>query len=421
MRGKDRYILFIILVLMSSSVLSQNGMNSPYSRYGLGVLSEQQVGLNRSMGGIGYGMRQRNRVNLLNPASYSTVDTLSFILDLGFSLQNGNFVESGRSVNAKNASVDYIAMQYRVQPKIGMTVAYMPFSKVGYGYSLTDIVRDDEDGVVTAQNSYSGSGALNQVVVGLGWRPFNWLSIGANGSYIYGDILHTIANTYSQSGIYNRRKRYTASLSALRYDIGAQFSAKIADKNFVFGAIVSPAVKMKGDEIVTDLMMNGKVVELTDSISIASHMSLPLSLGVGASLSSSHLTVAADISYQQWSTASFFNSRRGVDRVGAAIGASYLYDINNKNIFKRASYQLGLSMKQPYYGLDGGVKGAMEYGLTAGLSLPVSNVYHSATIHLSGEYVRIQPSMRSLIIENYMRINLGVTFCERWFAKWMVE
>ena len=109
-------------MLFATVLVAQNNMNSPYSRFGLGVLSEQQVGADRAMGGIGIGTRGHNNINLLNPASYSTVDTLSFLFDFGFSLQNGNFSENGKKVNAKNAGPDYVAMQFRVQPKIGMTL-----------------------------------------------------------------------------------------------------------------------------------------------------------------------------------------------------------------------------------------------------------------------------------------------------------
>ena len=44
-------------MLFVTALVAQNNMNSPYSRFGLGVLSEQQVGADRAMGGIGIGTR----------------------------------------------------------------------------------------------------------------------------------------------------------------------------------------------------------------------------------------------------------------------------------------------------------------------------------------------------------------------------
>ena len=60
---------------------AQNGSNSSYSRFGLGTLCDPSQTANRAMGGVGYGLRNGQRVNMLNPASYSAIDSLSFIFD----------------------------------------------------------------------------------------------------------------------------------------------------------------------------------------------------------------------------------------------------------------------------------------------------------------------------------------------------
>ena len=149
---------------------AQSGINSPYSRYGLGVLSDQATGITKAMGGIGAGFRQANTLNLKNPASYSTVDTLTFIADLGFALQNGNFSENGVKVNAHNAYIDHMTMQFRILPKVGVTLGFLPFANTGYSFSSTQVVRRDEDGEVLAYNSYSGTGGVRQFMGGLGDR-----------------------------------------------------------------------------------------------------------------------------------------------------------------------------------------------------------------------------------------------------------
>jgi hypothetical protein len=64
-------------------VAAQSGTNSPYSQYGFGELTEQSTGFNRGMNGVGIGYREHNQVNFLNPASYSAVDSMSFIFDVG--------------------------------------------------------------------------------------------------------------------------------------------------------------------------------------------------------------------------------------------------------------------------------------------------------------------------------------------------
>ena len=69
--------------MVSVCAYGQSGTNSPYSQYGLGDLSDQGVGINKAMSGVGLAFRKGNEVNTVNPASYSAVDSLSMIVDAG--------------------------------------------------------------------------------------------------------------------------------------------------------------------------------------------------------------------------------------------------------------------------------------------------------------------------------------------------
>ena len=87
-----RIITSLLAILIANVALrAENGMNSPYTRYGLGQLSSMETGTSKGMGGTGIGLRNSNQINLLNPASYSSVDTLTFLMDIGLSLHNANF------------------------------------------------------------------------------------------------------------------------------------------------------------------------------------------------------------------------------------------------------------------------------------------------------------------------------------------
>ena len=98
------------------SVAAQSSTNSPYTRYGLGDLSDRGFANNAAMGGIGYGIRNNGYINMTNPAAFSSVDSLSFMFDLGMSLKSSNFKENGISANAKNSSFDYIAIHDGARP-----------------------------------------------------------------------------------------------------------------------------------------------------------------------------------------------------------------------------------------------------------------------------------------------------------------
>ena len=404
-----------ICLTASNPLKAQTGVNSPYSRYGMGVLSDQSTGITKSMGGIGAGFRYPNTINLKNPASYSTVDTLTFIADLGFSLQNGNYSEGNVKVNAHNASISHMAMQFRLLPKVGMTVSFMPFSNVGYSYYGNQLIRRDEDGEITSTNTYSGTGGIRQFMAGLGWRVTNGLSVGMNASYLLGDISHEISNTYSSTDVQSRNKTYSAEMKAFKFDFGVQGTVPVGENSLVIGLSYTPAQKLKNDTYIAD------VHSTSDTVPVADAFSLPDMLSAGFTYKNKKYMFGADLSYQTWSKASFFGEKNGSDRLSAAAGFMFKPDDVSHNLFKRSSYQMGVNLSQPYFKV-GGAKGPLQLGVCAGISIPVTTSYNSMSyLHLSGEYVRVQPMERGMITENYLRINIGVTFMERWFMKLMID
>ena len=408
--------LYVFASLGLSPVKAQTGVNSPYSRYGIGMLSDQSTGITRSMGGIGTGFRHPNTLNLKNPASYSDIDTLTFVADLGFTLQNGNFSENDVRLNAHNAYISHMAMQFRILPKVGMTVGFMPFSNVGYNFSNQELIRRDEDGEITATNSYVGTGGVRQFMAGLGWRTTEWLSLGMNASYLSGDITHYVSNTYSSTNVQSRVKTYNAEMAALKLDFGMQGTLKFnKNESLVLGVSFTPSQKLESDTYVADAHSS------SDTTAIADAFSFPDRISTGFTYKWKNHMIGADVSYETWSKATFFGQKTGCDKLSASAGFMFRPDEMSRSLFKRTSYQMGVNFSQPYFNV-GDSKGPMQFGVSAGLSMPLTSSYNSMSyIHISGEYVRVQPMVKGMITENYIRINVGVTFMERWFMKLMVD
>ena len=130
----------LIGVAFVSAMFAQSGTNSPYSQYGLGLMSDQTSGFNRGMNGLGLGFRESNQVNFINPASYSSIDSLSFIFDVGLSGQITNFKENGVRKNARNGNFEYAVAAFRAFRHVGVSFGLVPFTNVGYDYSHSDYV-----------------------------------------------------------------------------------------------------------------------------------------------------------------------------------------------------------------------------------------------------------------------------------------
>ena len=83
MQCKSISIIFISLFLFSFAASGQKQINSPYARFNIGNLEPAASFKSLGMGGIGIGMKTVSSVFFENPASYSSVDTNSFIFDIG--------------------------------------------------------------------------------------------------------------------------------------------------------------------------------------------------------------------------------------------------------------------------------------------------------------------------------------------------
>ncbi len=430
-----------ILVASFVSVLSlasfaQSGTNSPYSQYGLGVLSDQTSGFNRGMNGLGVAFHESNQVNFLNPASYAYVDSLSMIFDAGISGQITNFEEKGTKINANNASFEYVVASFRLAKRFGVSFGLLPFTNIGYSYSNSANIGSATGGsVISYVNTYSGTGGLHQIYLGLGWSPFKGFSIGVNGSYLWGDYERSVINSYSDNYVNTLSKYYTASVKNYKVDFGMQYSAKIASKDeLTIGATYSLGHNLKADPECLVISKNPQTSVADSAVfKISNGLELPDMYAVG--LAYTHGTkwkVGADYSLQTWSkikaptyqmvnnTPSYFLAGNMYnDRHKVTVGGEFCPAATGRNFFGRIRYRIGASYATPYLKING-IDGPKEYSVSAGFGVPIMNrINNRSMLNISAQWVR--QASKQFITENTFRINIGITFNERWFAKWKVE
>lgn len=418
--NKYRILAILSIIACSLPIWAENGMNSPYTRYGFGQLSPMSVGANKGIGGTGIGVQNNSQINLLNPASYAAVDTLTFLMDIGASLHNTNFTENGVKMNARNTTFDYLAMQYRLRPNLGMTIGIMPFSNIGYNFSNSQIIRDDEDGEISTTNRYYGDGGLRQIIAGLGWRPFKGFSIGANFSYLYGEVYHYVYNQYNESSISTRTKQYLADISTYKTDFGAQYQASFGKSRITLGATYQLGHTIDNDVYIIDMISTGSTITSSDTLR-STPMSIPSGYGAGFSYTyDQRLTIAADYSVQQYSTSNFFGMK-GADYHRASVGVEYIPELITRKLFRRARYRAGLHVATAHYQV-GEQQGPTEYGATLGIGLPIMNGWGSKSIiNISGQAVHVRPNAPGMITENYLRLSIGLSLNETWFDIWRVQ
>ncbi len=427
------------IALSSASALAQNGSNSSYSRFGLGTIAEQSQTFNRGMGGVALGLRNGSRVNMQNPASYSCVDSLSFIFDVGMTMQYGHMSTNGTSTNARNTTLSNVNAGFRVGKNIGMSFGFVPYTTIGYTFNTEGKVGNiyTSASPISTKTTYTGNGGLQELYLGVGWAPFSWFSVGANVGYLWGDYNHSTSQVFyegttSSTNYSSQNQIYSADLASYKADFGVQVPITINkyDK-LTLGATYSLGHGING----TATRLRYTTAGDSASVSVKNTFDIPTTFGGGVSWQHKDvLTVAADMHYEKWAECKTpvagndangditYETKTGAyqDRTRYNVGAEYIPNIKGRHYMETVQYRMGFSYSTPYLNVNG-QDGPAEYRASVGLGLPLGKVSGRSVINVSAEWMMRKPSVANMIKENYVMLNIGISFNERWFLKWKIN
>lgn len=438
-----KFILLTALSVLSLTAVAQEApVVSPYSRYGVGLLGDRALGFNKGMAGTGIGMADGRQLNALNPASYARIDSLSFLFDIGMSIQNANLSAEGTKMNSKTAQFDYLAMGFRLAPHLGMSIGVLPFSNIGYEISSTGTPIDNGMGTtVTPTTTYAGSGGLHSVYAGIGYSPIRPLALGVNLGYLWGTMSHSALTSYSLSTVQPLRRAYDAEVRSYTLDAGLQYSHRLNRKHlFTLGLTYGLGHDLGGtSKFYNQRLTSSSVVSAADTLSVSNAFSLPQTFGIGLTWQwTNSLRVACDYQHQQWAssttptlltaadgTLSYVKSKGAyTDMNKFNLGAEYLGNPNGFNWSSRVRYRFGLGYATPYTYING-QKGPKSYTAAIGIGLPIMTVHNArenySYVNISAQFEHVKPQVAGQLTENYFRLSVGLSFNQRWFMKWKVD
>lgn len=261
LKNKLHIVFWIFLIPFLG--LSQNNTFTPYSRYGLGEMTQPTFAHNTAMGGAYIALKPDSTmpifINAGNPAAYALIRLTS--LEVGgnglLSRFSGN---NTPNVTRWSTNFAYGALGFPVAKNGGACFGLMPYSNVGY--DLQNNV--DEPGIGTVNYLYSGSGGLTKAFLGYGIMPFRRrlvnvknkhssipdslkklrgfkykvkemgakilsdFSIGFNANYIFGSLHNTTQVVFPNSILYNNTYRdRNLTLGDFTGNFGAQTAITI--------------------------------------------------------------------------------------------------------------------------------------------------------------------------------------------------
>lgn len=378
-------LIALLLMVLSGEAVAQNNTNSPYTRYGYGQLADQGSSNSKAMGGVAYALRDKYQINFANPASYTAVDSLTFIFDGGVSLQNTNLSNGTLKQNAKNSSFDYITMQFRASKWAAISMGLLPYANVGYSMGEYETI---ENSTESYSKQYSGEGGLHQLYVGAGFKIFKNFSIGANISYLWGDVTRTTSESFPSSTTnFPFTIQTNVGIRSYKLDFGAQYTQAFGKKHsMTLGVVYSPGHNLNNS--ANELRVTGSSSSATSSQKdIVADFGIPTTYGVGlAYMYNNRLTVAADGMIQNWDKVAYMGEKDVFcKRAKVALGAEYIPNPIGRSYLAHVKYRIGAYYSKPYYKIFG-ERAANEYGLTAGFGLPIPRT--RSIISLSAQYVK---------------------------------
>lgn len=398
-----------LLIAGIGVVQAQNSTLTPYSHFGYGILRDNATSAQQSMGGIGYAMSSGRQINVMNPASYARIDSLTFLFDIGVDVtalwQNEQGAD-GKQLSDKQVGggLNYITMQFPLGKRMGMSVGILPFSAVGYAFGNT---------IDNGYTNRNGSGSLNQVYLGIAGRIVGGLHVGVNVSYLFGT---TINDTYAiaNSG-YTSLYEDELAVRDYRIQAGLQYTQRLGNDLWTVGLTYTPQKSLLGHLRTYAYDLNADQSSLLKSETKTKDLyGLAATYGAGINyLHNRRLMLEADFTYQPWSDVKYQGEKGSLaDRYKVAVGMQFQPSYRGSYL-RTIQYRAGGYYNRDYLVVRG--NNVREYGASVGLGLPVPGF--KTMVNLGFGWVHRQAHPSPLIKENYFNFTLGINFNEMWFRK----
>ncbi len=436
-------MLCLLIFTLTAICRGQQNENSPYSRLGIGELSDLNFNNSRQMGGLGASWLDAYHINIVNPASLSFLNATAF--DVGVFAKYNNIVESNKNSGIWTGNIEYISLGFplknpinelydgsKSKTKLGMAFTLMPHSSVSYN--------------ILSSTTETGSGLVERNYIGQGGSyKFLWsnsikhkdLSFGVNAGYMFGNISYERNVNFADLPFaYDNRFSASYTLNGFLWSAGLIYT-KVLNEKAIAKNKLAPAKRISlgiHGNSTTGFSTNSSIFESAvqtligatnrDTIrqvdDVEGKGKLPAEIGAGLTYFNGE-KYAFGINYTLTAWSAYFNDanqEKAGDMLDAfKLAAGGYYRPNYKsfdNFFERIYYRYGVFYQADPRQIQG--EQITGYGVSLGLGMPfvfqrkVSNVNLGVIAGLRGQQLPVS--------EKYFKISFGVTFNDdEWFLK----
>ena len=428
---KERYSSFLVslafVFILTTPILGQFNTYSPYTRFALGDMAKQGTAQNQAMGGTGLAIHETNRINFLNPASFSSLDSTSVYFDFGANAFFNQYQTTDYSNSWWNMNLHHVAFASSMGKYMGLSAGLVPYSSIGY--NIKQEYNDYTHGMAM-DTYYEGEGGIMNFYVGSSIKLLDRFSLGLTMNYLMGKLSRDRAVDFPMNSSYSDISS-TEDLNLRKpvFTLGLQYKEVFGDKFFfTLGGVYDfkASAKITNEYEVNNTFYSGDPSWINDSVQIdpvyilgedtaLNTLNIPQRIGIGIAFGiPNKLTISGDYYMQDWSGSMSGENYATTNASSMHFGAEYIPDAEAlRGYHKLMTYRVGGFYSNSYLMVNG--HQLEDYGITFGVGLPVKSLRSS--INLAFTLGTRGTTEYNLVEENYGIVTFNVTLHDLWFRK----
>ncbi|MBR5776928.1 MAG: hypothetical protein IKY22_00450 [Bacteroidales bacterium] len=434
---KNRWLLFVLLFSVTLPIFAQNGINSPFSQFGVGELKTHYFHpYINSMGGLSYTIRKNNVINTNNPASYAAIDSNSFVFDMGLGADFITLQNNSQSLYDADAALSHIMLGFPLAKWWKTSFGIQPYSEVSYITTKNTYTLGNGDSLF-AQSIYDGTGGVTKLYWGHAFKIADNFSVGFNANYLFGQETRAMTFLFPDSAfMLNSRRLKVTQISNFTFDFGLQYYYSL-NENYTLGLGLTYSMpmnlKVKDNSVIYTFVQKGYMEYARDTIlpsaEYESTLEMPMVVGMGLSLvRNEKWLVGVDATYSSWSMPKYTENPEinvlgkwtafdYTESLRFSLGGEKMADMFSSKYFERMSFRAGLHFEQGKLSVLNQQTGAFEtlndFGIHAGMSFPVRKM--KSVINLTVQWGTY--GVKEILNKNYVQIGLSLSTSDTWFKK----
>jgi hypothetical protein len=412
---------------ISTSLFGQFNTYSPYTRFALGDLDKQGNAQNLGMGGTGLAIHEGNRINYLNPASFSALDSTTVYFDFGANTYRNRYQTEDYENIWWNMNLHHVAFASSMGKYFGMSAGITPYSSIGY--NIKQEYNEYTHGMAM-DTYYEGEGGIMNFYLGTSVKLLDRISLGVTMNYLMGKLSREAQIDFPMNSNYSSiTSTETIDLRKPVFTLGLQYKEVFEDKFFFsLGGIYDfkATTEVSNEYMVNNEFYTAQSSRLNDSVqidpiyvlgqdTIFNTLTIPQKMGVGIAFGIPDiLTITGDYYRQDWTNSMSGENYSTTKATSMHFGAEYTPDIKSiRGYHKLVTYRAGGYYSNSYlmvnqYQLE-------DYGITFGLGLPVKTL--KSSINVAYTMGTRGTTEDNLVKENYGILTFNVTLHDLWFRK----